>query len=192
MPGTLIIGGVKSGKSSLAERLLLKDHLPSNLHYIATSVALGDELLQRIEQHKNQRGTSFVTHEVNYGALNNTKEANSNLTTILTEHSYCQEKGILVECMATWVAGMLTFCSDLDLALATFLEEKKQLIDTIENSSADIVIISNEVGMGLIGSSKLERVYADELGLLNQSLGIICEQAIQVSAGFPLYLKTKK
>lgn len=190
MAGTLIIGGVKSGKSNYGEALLTDTASRySNLFYLAASLPLGDELKNRIESHKNQRDSRFVTHELVYHFSEKYEHKGSNICSVLSKLQGSETNGILIECMATWLGGMLSFCDDLKLALTLYYKEREHLLQLIAHSQANIVVISNEVGMGLIGSSQLERCYIDEMGLLNQELGTVCEQVIQVSAGFPLYLK---
>lgn len=187
---TLIIGGVKSGKSSHGEFLLTASENPKkNLYYIASALSIGDEMKSRIEKHQAQRENRFVTFELEYNFGTAVDIEGSNIVSVLQPLSTMNNSSILLECMATWLGGMLSFSHDLEHALVIYHKERDALIKLLKNSSADIVLISNEVGMGLIGSSKLERCYADEMGLLNQKLGSICDHVIQVTAGFPVNLK---
>ena len=99
------------------------------------------------------------------------------------------------DCLTVWLSNCL-FAGATDFPEigtieppAIFIEERRALLSALENAVGDIVLVSNEVGMGIVPMGAVSRWFVDEAGRLNQSVAALCEQVIWVAAGLPLYLK---
>ena len=168
----LILGGVKSGKSRRAEKLA-KDWVADNsapVVYIATARAYDDEFGERIKRHQAQRPSEWTT-----------VEAPLQVAEILDQYSgtgCC----ILLECLTLWLSNIL--CDDLDLK--SYLG---QLCEAIEQYEGELIIVSNETGMGIIPDNALARRFGDEAGMLHQRLAGLCDEVGVSVAGLYLPLK---
>ena len=167
---TLILGGVKSGKSRLAEQMA-KDSGKS-VTYIATAQALDDEMQARIDRHKAQRPPDWqlVEEPIQLAAA---------LSAQASEQS-C----ILVDCMTLWLTNLL-----MTEDRALFEREREALIETLSSLPGEVIMVSNETSMGIIPLGELTRVFCDEAGLLNQALAQHCDKVILTVAGLPQILK---
>ena len=168
----LILGGVKSGKSRRAEQLA-KDWEPGRsgkVVYIATARAYDDEFGERIKRHQAQRPAHWET-----------LEAPLEVAQLLNHYSGTQ-CCVLLECLTLWLSNVL--CDDLDLG--PYIE---QLCNAIEHYDGELIIVSNETGMGIIPENALARRFGDEAGLLHQRLATLCDEVTLVVAGLPLSLK---
>ena len=160
----LYLGGVKSGKSRLAEAKTLQ-HSKSPV-YLATTQLLDDEMKERIEVHKQSRSSAFtVVEEPEHivDVVQNSKDR------------------VLVECMSMWINNMLYYKHSKEL----ILEEVKKLVAL----DREMVFVLNEVGTGIIGGSKLERDFVDISGITGQILAASCDEVYQVVAGIARQLK---
>ena len=178
----LIIGGARSGKSTLAE----KRAVDSGLHviYVATAQALDGEMERRIALHQARRPASW-------GLV----EAPLNLAETLVENA-APGVCLLVDCLTLWLSNMLfagvaakqaEAGEAVDCAL--FSTEVQSLVDTLPCLPGRIIMVSNEVGWGLVPMAAVSRLFADEQGRLNQRVAAVCEQVTLVAAGLPLRLK---
>ena len=168
----LILGGVKSGKSRRAEQLA-KDwaaECSGKVVYIATARAYDDEFGERIKRHQAQRPAHWET-----------LEAPLEVAQLLNQTSGTQ-CCVLLECLTLWLSNIL--CDDLDLSL--YIE---QLCEAIERYEGELIIVSNETGMGIIPENALARRFGDEAGILHQRLAMLCDDVTLVIAGLPLSLK---
>ena len=169
MKKTLILGGARSGKSSQAESLAKTSE---QVTYIATATAFDVEMSQRIKLHQQQRPNSWLLIECPLllcEALN--RLSGSGQT-------------VLVDCLTLWLNNQLYHHPKQDFALA-----RQQLADAVSQFEGKLILVSNEVGMGLVPMGELNRVFVDQQGWLNQHLARICDEVIFVAAGLPLYLK---
>ena len=166
----LILGGARSGKSSLAEKICLK--LDSNPAYIATAEAGDGEMAARIALHKNRRSKNFTSFEVPLTLASTIQRVQKN-------HNV-----ILVDCLTLWLSN-LTFSSNIDKT--TQIRQLQSVL--VSSPDCTIVMVSNEVGMGLVPDNKLARQFGDETGLLHQNLARICANVCLSVAGLPLMLK---
>ncbi|TBR42849.1 bifunctional adenosylcobinamide kinase/adenosylcobinamide-phosphate guanylyltransferase [Marinomonas agarivorans] len=190
----LIIGGVRSGKSRMAEQTAIKlydqscqQDIGKKLIYLATAQSLDSNMQARIEKHKEGRDERWqvIEEPINIASVLN---ANNNQNTI-----------ILIECMTLWVTNLLMLEEQKQLAEQQLGEEQKTLapcqehiqlfMQALQSSVADIVIVSSEVGQGIMPMNALARRYADELGELNQTLAQLSEKVTLVTAGLPFALK---
>lgn len=171
---TLVLGGVKSGKSSYAESLAVQSRLPVTL--IATAQALDEEMAQRIAQHKADRPADWSVLEVPLllsKALNALNAQNDT------------ETCVIVDCLTLW----LTQLYGLNAASSALAEQRTQLVEAVEAFRGDLILVSNEINMGVTPMGELSRVFCDQAGLLHQSLAHTCENVFLVVAGLPHKLK---
>jgi len=167
---TFILGGASSGKSCRAESLAKGSGLP--VTYIATSPEFeGDEDWQtRIARHRAQRP-----------AIWETREEQLNLVACLQSDSN-GERCFLVDCLTLWLSNIMYAKRDV-------LYEVHLLCEALSASQYDVILVSNELGMGLIPEQKLGRDFRDAQGLLNQRIAKVANHVEFVVAGLPLQLK---
>lgn len=164
---TLVVGGARSGKSTFAERLLTATTRPRR--YIATAQAWDDEMRDRIAQHQRDRGGDWLT-----------VEAPLDLPAALAAAR--TEEVVLIDCATLWLTNHLL--ADHDLPAQT-----EALIAALAACPAPVVIVSNEVGWGIVPDNALGRRFRDEQGRLNQRLAAAADLVVTVIAGLPLALK---
>lgn len=178
----LIIGGARSGKSTFAE----KRAAASGLHviYVATGQALDSEMEQRIAHHRARRPATW-------GLV----ESPLDLAATLQQHA-APGVCLLVDCLTLWLSNLLFAGAAARQAEAgqpldcpLFKGEVQALIDTLPQLPGKIVIVSNEVGWGVVPMAAVSRLFADEQGRLNQRVAAVCEKVTLVVAGLPLVLK---
>jgi adenosylcobinamide kinase / adenosylcobinamide-phosphate guanylyltransferase len=162
---TLVLGGARSGKSRLAEGLAHGER-----HYIATAQAFDDEMTDRIAKHKLQRGQNWTTHEQQF-----------DLTPKLVELDQTG-RFILVDCVTLWLSNLI-------LAERDWQGPAAALCDVLQGMAARVVLVSNEVGLGIVPDNKLGRQFRDAQGILNQRLAAVADNVVFVAAGLPLVLK---
>ncbi len=169
----LILGGVRSGKSKIAQQLAIDSHL--DVIYIATSEARDAEMQTRIDQHRAQRPSHWQTIEEPL-CLAQTIEQNAG-----------QQQCLLVECLTLWLNNLLML-EDNDRLRA----ELSAFTTLITKLHSPIILVSNESNMGITPLGELSRHYCDEVGLLHQQLATQCDRVILSVAGLPLTLKGEK
>ncbi len=170
MAKTLILGGVKSGKSRLAEQRAINSKLA--VCYVATARADDSEMQQRIALHQQQRPAHWTTIEVPL-----------NLAAALQQQDSA-DKCILVDCLTLWLTNLLL--SDDENLLTN---EIQRLLETLPTLQADIILVSNETSMGIVPMGELTRRFCDEAGRLHQQLAALMDNVILTVAGLPHALK---
>lgn len=170
MAKTLILGGVKSGKSRLAEQRAINSKLA--VCYVATARADDNEMQQRITLHQQQRPVHWTTIEVPL-----------NLAAALQQQDNA-DKCILVDCLTLWLTNLLL--SDDENLLTN---EIQLLLETLPTLQADIILVSNETSMGIVPMGELTRRFCDEAGRLHQQLAALMDNVILTVAGLPHALK---
>lgn len=165
MSVTLVLGGARSGKSRFAESLA-----HGHKHYIATAQAGDEEMRERISHHRSRRGAGWTTHEERY-----------HLAGILRPLSIAGNF-ILVDCLTVWLSNLML--AERDWQTAADL-----LCSALESQMADVVIVSNEVGLGVVPMMPLGRNFRDAQGLLNQQVAAAADNVAFVAAGLPMILK---
>jgi Adenosyl cobinamide kinase/adenosyl cobinamide phosphate guanylyltransferase len=178
---TLVTGGSRSGKSSFGEGLFKgKDEVL----YIATSIITDEDMKERVDIHKRTRNQNWETFEGYRNLHKVIKES---------EHKY-----IILECVTTMITNlMFDKYSDFDNISKKEIENleegiSEQVIEIINASRKfhkEIVIITNEVGFGLVSEYKLGRIFTDISGRINQLLGKLCDEAYLVVSGLSLKIK---
>lgn len=178
----LIIGGARSGKSTLAEKRAAESGL--RVIYVATAQALDGEMEHRIAIHRARRPASW-------GLV----ESPLNLAATLQQHA-APDACLLVDCLTLWLSNLLFAGAAARQAEAgqpvdcpLFAGEVQTLIDTLPRLPGRIVMVSNEVGWGIVPMAAVSRLFADEQGRLNQRVAAVCENVTLVAAGQPLQLK---
>lgn len=167
---SLILGGARSGKSALAERIALQS--AREVVYIATAQALDDEMAQRIDHHRARRPAHWHCVEEPLA-----------LAGALHAHA-SDERLLLVDCLTLWLGNLLGAADT-----TRFARERDALLAALPVLPGQIVLVSNEVGLGVVPMGELTRRFVDEAGRLHQSLAACCERVAFVAAGLPLALK---
>ncbi len=169
----LIFGGARSGKSRRAEQIV-KDQADqlgtAQKIYIATAEVYDDEMAARVHQHQGRRDQSWQTREVPLG-----------LAPALINDVRDQDV-VLVDCLTLWLSNLMA--KDLEIE-----KETDALVSAISKTSATLVFVSNEVGLGIVPDNALARKFRDAQGLLNQKVAAAVEHVEFVAAGLPLQLK---
>ena len=163
-PLTLVLGGARSGKSRHAEALLTR--LPPPWTYIATAQAFDDEMRARIDAHRAARAGGWTT-----------VEAPLDLAAALATPN-----PVLVDCLTLWLTNLIL--ADRDPAAATAL-----LLKALATRPAPTVLVSNEVGLGIVPDNALARRFRDEAGLLHQRLATAAGRVLLMVAGLPMQVK---
>jgi len=184
---TLILGGARSGKSSYAERLALQHG--GQVLFVATAQPLDGEMAERIANHQKNRPANWQTLEI-AGAVGALLQSRSQSGTL-------QTGVILVDCLTLLVSNLLLAIStgtgedltiDEEAATALVETEITRLLEAVQTIPAEWIIVSNEVGLGLVPPYPLGRVYRDLLGRANQRLASRADQVIFMIAGIPMRL----
>ena len=167
---TLILGGARSGKSALAERLALESG--REVVYVATAQALDEEMSERIAHHRARRPAAWTSIEEPIA-----------LAAVLREQAR-EHRLLLVDCLTLWLSNLLG--AEDPLCFAT---ERAALLDALDVVTGEVVFVSNEVGLGITPLGELTRRFVDEAGRLHQALAQRCDRVVFVAAGLPLTLK---
>lgn len=162
----LVTGGVRSGKSRVAEERLSR--FPGPRTYLATAEAGDAEMAERIARHRISRGDGWRT-----------VEEPLELVRALAEGS----GPVLVDCLTLWLSNLLHAGRDWEL-------EAEALMHALPRLGRTVVLVSNEVGMGIVPDTPLGRAFRDAAGLLNQAVAAAADEAVLVVAGLPLVLKS--
>ena len=166
----LILGGARSGKSRLAERLAVESGLA--VIYIATSQPLDGEMSERIAHHRARRPTGWGLIEEPLA-----------LATTLREHARA-DRCLLVDCLTLWLTNLLMLDDETRL-----VEERDALLECLPELPGHVLLVSNETGLGVVPLGELSRRYVDETGLLHQALAERCQRVVFTVAGLPMTLK---
>jgi len=176
-----IIGGARSGKSSFALNEASK--VEGRKAYIATAEAFDEEMKERIEKHKRERGDEWDTYEEPIGIAPLVKDIHKKYDVIL------------IDCLTLWVSNLMHKSKQPE-------DEIDKLINILAGSSGsnglnglsglnrlNIFIVSNEVGMGIVPDNEMARRFRDLVGLLNQRVAEIADEVYQVTTGIPMKIK---
>lgn len=166
----LILGGARSGKSRLAEKLAAESGCA--VTYIATSQPLDGEMNERVRHHRERRPEHWALIEEPI-----------ELARVLRENARA-DTCLLVDCLTLWLTNLLML-EDLQRLNA----ERDALLECLADLPGEIVFVSNETGMGVVPLGELTRRYVDEAGWLHQALAERCQRVVLTVAGLPLTLK---
>jgi adenosylcobinamide kinase/adenosylcobinamide-phosphate guanylyltransferase len=167
---TLILGGARSGKSALAERLA--GDSGREVVYVATAQAHDDEMHDRIAHHRARRPAHWRSVEEPLA-----------LAEVLRLHAR-EDRCLLVDCLTLWLSNLL-----IDPEPARFERERDAVLEFLPGLPGDVLLVSNEVGLGIVPMGALSRRFVDEAGRLHQSIAAQCERVLFVTAGLPIALK---
>jgi adenosylcobinamide kinase / adenosylcobinamide-phosphate guanylyltransferase len=179
---TLILGGARSGKSSYAQKLALQHSGP--VFYIATAQALDPEMEFRIENHRLDRPQDWITLEVPSGIA------------AAVQQQPTTARVIILDCLTLLVTNLLMAAApdedhpDETAAFQSLEEELAQLLSAMQASRSDWIVVSNEVGLGLVPPYPLGRIYRDLLGRANQKLASAANEVFWMVAGIPVPIHT--
>lgn len=165
-PVTLILGGARSGKSVHAERLI--GGQPAV--YLATAQAFDDEMAERLRLHRERRGDHWTT-----------VEEPLELVPALRAHSG-GGRPILVDCLTLWLSNLMLAGRDVPAACT-------ELAATLPELAGPVVLVANEVGLGIVPDNALARAFRDHAGRLNQQIAAVANRVVFIAAGLPLTLK---
>ncbi len=167
---TLVTGGARSGKSSYA--LSLADSVEKKV-FIATAEAVDDEMQQRIDRHQKERDDRFLTVEtpVHLGQAIRAVESETQL--------------VIIDCLTVWLGNLLV----KDDSGGLLKTETEDLLDILKNPPCPIVIVTNEVGMGIVPMNEMARDFRDQAGWLNQKVAELAEEVIFIVSGIPMKVK---
>lgn len=168
---TLVLGGIRSGKTALAERMAGEQG--SEVVYVATATAGDGEMAARIRRHQQSRPAAWGLQE----------EALQLAGVLVAEGRKDGPPCLLIDCMSLWLSNLLHAGDDVLEA------QKPAFLDAVASYPGALVIVSNEVGLGTIGMDPLTRRFCDELGWLNQALAQRCDRVLMSVAGLPMTLK---
>jgi adenosylcobinamide kinase / adenosylcobinamide-phosphate guanylyltransferase len=166
---TLVLGGARSGKSAHAERLALRMGLAPV--YIATAQAFDDEMRERIARHRADRaGGGWRTVEEPIDLPDAIRSAAS------------ADAVVLVDCLTLWLSNLMLAGHDV-------AARRTALLEALAATAGPLVLVSNEVGLGLVPETPLGRAFRDAQGRLNQAVAAAADRVVFVAAGLPLMLK---
>ncbi|MGC6369740.1 bifunctional adenosylcobinamide kinase/adenosylcobinamide-phosphate guanylyltransferase [Pseudomonas sp. K2I15] len=166
----LILGGARSGKSRLAEKLATDSGL--SVTYIATSQPLDGEMNDRVAIHRQRRPAEWALIEEPLELARTLRENAAN------------DRCLLIDCLTLWLTNLLMLEDPNRLK-----EEREALLQTLATLPGEIIFVSNETGLGVVPLGELTRRYVDEAGWLHQALAERCQRVVLTVAGLPLTLK---
>lgn len=164
---TFVLGGARSGKSHFALELASKNSVAPI--FIATAQALDDEMTMRIANHRQKRGPHWTT-----------VECSVDLVEVLAE--FASDATVVVDCLTLWLSNLMHIDRSPE-------DETKRLCDAIRQNSQELILVSNEVGLGLVPETALGRDFRDAQGRLNQAVADAADEVFFIAAGISLQLK---
>ena len=165
---TLVLGGARSGKSARAETLVGTSGREAV--YLATGRAWDDEMRERIDLHVTRRGPAWRTVE----------EPVDLAPTLAREAS--ASSAVLVDCLTMWVTNLMLEERDVDAA-------GDDLVAVLPSLPGDVVLVGNEVGLGIVPENAMARAFRDHAGRLHQRVAAVADRVELVAAGLPMVLK---
>ena len=166
--GIFVLGGARSGKSAFAERLAVD--CGRERHYLATGRAWDDEMTARIAHHRLTRGDGWTTHEVPLDLVATLRQLDR------------PGNVLLIDCLTLWVTNLMMEARDMAPEFAALAEH-------VERATATLILVSNEVGLGIVPENRMARDFRDHAGRLHQSIAAKAGEVYFVAAGLPLKMK---
>jgi adenosylcobinamide kinase / adenosylcobinamide-phosphate guanylyltransferase len=168
----LVLGGARSGKSAYAEKIAINSHRA--LHYVATAAGLDAEMQQRINHHQAARSAHWIT-----------VEEPLLLAGVLQRYDHCGHV-LLVDCLTLWLSNHL-----LSDDPESWLREKNALLVLLPRLEAQVILVSNEVGQGIVPLGEINRRFVDEAGRLHQDIAALADKVTWITAGLAQQLKNE-
>lgn len=184
-----VFGGARSGKSAYAEKLAIASNLP--VTYIATAQVYDDEFRQRIAHHQARRPAHWQLIEEPH-FLSDALEANTHAASRASKNARAV-KCIIIDCLTLWLAQCI--CADCvppecrENIKGFWANEREKFLALLPTLTDEIILVSNEVGMGIVPLGEINRQFQDEQGRLNQAIAAIADKVTMIAAGLPLTLK---
>jgi adenosylcobinamide kinase / adenosylcobinamide-phosphate guanylyltransferase len=169
---TLITGGARSGKSSFALELALKRY--SQRSFIATAVAVDEEMKERIAFHQRQRGNAFQNIEEPIRLSNAIASAEG------------KSEVAVVDCLTVWLGNLYHHYNQRE---ATIREDITGLLRTLDKTACDLILVTNEVGWGIVPERPLGRLFRDMAGFMNRQVAQRAQHVYLLCCGIPITLK---
>ena len=167
-PVTLVLGGARSGKSAHAEALA--EGLPGDLVYIATGTPSDAEMAARIREHIARRGGRWRT-----------VEEPIDLAGALAADAV-PGRAVLIDCLTLWLSNLMADGREPEA-------ETERLLGALTKAGGPVVVVANEVGLGIVPDNALARAFRDHAGRLNQAVAAVADHVVFVAAGLPMTLK---
>lgn len=164
----LVLGGARSGKSAFAERLVIETGL--SRHYLATGRAWDEEMRERIVRHRADRGEGWQTHEEPVDLVARLEALDD------AAHA------VLIDCLTLWITNLM-------MEERSMTEEFARLAAFVPKARAKLVLVSNEVGLGIVPENRMAREFRDHAGRLHQTIAQSAAEVYFVAAGLPLKMK---
>jgi len=168
---TFIIGGARSGKSAFAEKLATG--YEGKHAYLATAQALDAEMAARIVKHRNDRGSSWDTFEEPLAVAELLKKLSG------------RYQATLLDCLTLWLSNVMAH-TEGDAAVHMRMDD---LLAAIKDVSGSCIVVSNEVGLGIVPDNPLARRFRDLAGMLNQKMAQAADEVYFTAAGIPMKIK---
>lgn len=165
---TFVLGGARSGKSAFSEKLAIETGLTR--HYLATGRAYDDEMSERIARHRIDRGAGWQTHEVPMDVAHE-------LSRIAKPDTV-----VLLDCLTLWVTNLMMEERDIEAEAAT-------LLGALAEAEGRVILVSNEVGLGIVPENRMARDFRDYVGRLHQKIAAQADEVFFIAAGLPLKMK---
>jgi len=165
---TFVLGGARSGKSRFAEGLVTAQ--PGPWVYVATGEARDAEMAARIAHHAARRGPGWSTREVPLALADAIRAGMGDA------------QAMLVDCLTLWLSNVMLAARDVEA-------DRAALLQALEVARGPIVVVSNEVGLGIVPDNALARAFRDEQGRLNAAVAAVADTVVLMAAGLPLTLK---
>jgi adenosylcobinamide kinase/adenosylcobinamide-phosphate guanylyltransferase len=164
----LITGGARAGKSRFAERLMIAR--PARHAVVATGQAGDPEMAERIARHKAERDRSWEVIEQPISIRSAIRNAAR------------PDRIVLLDCLTLWISNLMAERRDMEI-------EVSALIGTLQNAAGPMIVVSNEVGLGIVPDNALARAFRDNLGRANQAIAAAADCVLFMAAGIPIVLK---
>jgi len=169
---TLLIGGARSGKSSLAQRW--SGERSADVCALVTGTESDPEMAERIAAHRRERPSHWRVREEPIHLGRALRDEKSGL--------------LLVDCLTLWISNCL-WATGAEADLARWRHEREDFLAALQAATRAVIIVTNEVGTGIVPGNAASRIFRDEQGWLNQAVAAVCDEVFFVTAGLPLCLK---
>jgi adenosylcobinamide kinase/adenosylcobinamide-phosphate guanylyltransferase len=168
-----VLGGCRSGKSTYALQTAERINGDKKI-FVATCLPQDDEMAQRVSRHQKERGQHWTT-----------VEEPLRLPQVISEHGPKADV-MLIDCLTLWVSNLLLKTADVK----KWKQNLSRLIDALENASCPLVVVSNEVGAGIVPENQLARQFRDITGWVNQAVAGCASRVVWMVAGIPVVVKS--
>ena len=175
---TLVLGGVRAGKSSYAQRLASAGG--GRVLFVATAEAGDPDMAARIKAHRQSRPPEWDTLEEPIDPAASLARLSQRYDTVL------------LDCLTLWVSNLLLRNPDAESSRSDILAEAGRLLDVYRSGSASWIVVSNEVGLGVVPPTRLGRIFADELGRVNKLVAVAADDVYFMAAGLAMPMKASR